>query len=68
MMEGKTGVKMPRGNKDLIPDYLLSLPSIEDQKQIIFHIEKLESEISDAKNILATASERKKSVLDKYLL
>lgn len=67
MMEGVQGVKMPRGNTSLISNFLLPVPSLEKQKAIIIKIDKLESEIADAKNILATASDRKKAVLEKYL-
>ena len=67
MMEGAQGVKMPRGNTSLISNFLLPVPSLEKQKAIIIKIDKLKSEIADAKNILATASDRKKAILEKSL-
>lgn len=67
MMEGKKGVKMPRGDKAQITNYVFSLPSYDEQQRIISEIEKLESEIDSAKKIMSTVANRKKAVLKKYL-
>ena len=41
-MEGKTGVKMPRGDKDAILRYGLRIPDIEIQKKIVAECSKLD--------------------------
>ena len=51
-----------------IKNFEIQIPSIEDQKQIISQIEKLEAEINKAKETISKVQERKKTVLDKYLL
>lgn len=35
MMTGKTGLKMPRGDKKIIPNFSIPIPSIEIQKKIV---------------------------------
>ena len=64
---------MPKGqypsiNKTYIESFFIHVPSLAEQKQIISQIEKLEAEIDSAKNIISNTAERKKAVLDKYLL
>lgn len=55
-------------NANDIKNFEIQIPSIEDQKQIISQIEKLEAEINKAKETISKVQERKKTVLDKYLL
>lgn len=64
---------MPKGqypsiNKTYIESFFIHVPSLAEQKQLISEIEKLEAEIDSAKNIISNTAERKKAVLDKYLL
>lgn len=42
VMEGKKGIKMPRGNKEDILKYKIPIPSIDEQKRIVSQIEALE--------------------------
>ena len=67
VMEGKKGVKMPRGNKDDIKKYRIPIPPIDEQKRIVFQIEALELEIANARNLMENAVSEKQAVLDKYL-
>lgn len=67
VMEGKKGVKMPRGNKDDIQKYRISIPPIEEQKRIVSQIEALELEITKARNLIENAAREKQTMLDKYL-
>ena len=67
VMEGKKGVKMPRGNKDEIIKYKIPMPSPEEQQQIVSMVEKLEHEINNARFMINKASGQKQAVLDKYL-
>lgn len=66
-MEGKKGLKMPRGNKEEIKKYRISIPSPEEQQHIVSQIEDLESEIKVAREIIESAASQKQAVLDKYL-
>lgn len=67
VMEGKKGIKMPRGNKEDILKYRIPIPSIDEQKRIVFQIEALESEITEARNLIENAASEKQAILDKYL-
>lgn len=67
VMEGKKGIKMPRGNKDDIQKYRIPIPPIEEQKRIVSQIEDLEQEITKARNLIENATSKKQAILDKYL-
>ena len=80
-MEGKTGVKMPRGDKDAILRYGLRIPDIEIQKKIVAEcskldvgcekqrkeIQKCEKEIEDAYATLMASNKEKISLADKSI-
>ena len=67
VMEGKKGVKMPRGNKDDIQKYRIPIPPIEEQKNIVSQIETLELEITKARDMIENAASEKQAILNKYL-
>ena len=67
VMEGKKGIKMPRGNKDDIMKYKIPMPNIDEQKRIVAQIEVLESEITKARTLIENAASEKQAILDKYL-
>lgn len=67
VMEGKKGIKMPRGNKDDILKYRIPIPSINEQKRIVSQIETLEIEINNARTTIENAANEKQVILDKYL-
>lgn len=67
VMEGKKGVKMPRGNKEDIQKYQIPIPPIEEQRHIVSQIEALELEITKARNLIKNAANEKLLILDKYL-
>lgn len=67
VMEGKKGVKMPRGNKEDIQKYRIPIPPIEEQKRIVSQIEALELEITNARNLIENAASKKQTILNKYL-
>lgn len=67
VMEGKKGIKMPRGNKDDIMKYKISMPHIDEQKRIVSQIEVLELEITKARTLIENAAGEKQAILDKYL-
>lgn len=67
VMEGKKGIKMPRGNKEDIMKYKIPMPNIDEQKRIIDQIEALELEITKARTLIENAASEKQAILDKYL-
>lgn len=66
-MEGKKGLKMPRGNKEEIKKYRIPIPSPEEQQRIVSQIENLEIEIKAAREVIENVAQQKQAVLDKYL-
>ncbi|MBO7053776.1 MAG: N-6 DNA methylase [Bacteroidales bacterium] len=67
MMQGNKGVKMPRGDKNNIPNFQIPVPPLDEQQRIVSEIESYEQKISEAKAIMDGCSERKKKILEKYL-
>ena len=67
VMEGKKGIKMPRGNKEDIMKYKIPMPCINEQKRIVAQIEVLELEITKARTLTENAASEKQAILDKYL-
>ena len=67
VMEGKKGIKMPRGNKEDIMKYKIPMPHIDEQKRIVAQIEALELEITKARTLIESAASEKQAILDKYL-
>lgn len=67
VMEGKKGIKMPRGNKEDIMKYKIPMPHIDEQKRIVSQIEVLELEITKARTLIENAASEKQAILDKYL-
>lgn len=67
VMEGKKGIKMPRGNKEDIMKYKIPIPNIDEQKRIVAQIEALELEITKARTLIESAASEKQTILDKYL-
>jgi type I restriction-modification system DNA methylase subunit len=52
VMSGKQGVKMPRGDKDRIPQFLIPIPPEEIQKQIIDACFSVDKEVEKAEKII----------------
>lgn len=48
MMAGKKGVKMPRGDKNVIPSFQIPLPPLEVQKSIVAECEAVDAGYQDA--------------------
>ena len=67
VMEGKKGIKMPRGNKEDIMKYKIPMPNIDEQKRIVAQIEALEFEITKARTLIENVASEKQAILDKYL-
>lgn len=56
-----------RASIDRIKGLSIKAPSFEIQKQLAEKIEKLETEISNAKGILNSSADKKQKIMDKYL-
>ena len=67
VMEGKKGLKMPRGNKEEIMKFRMPILPIEKQQEIVERIEKLEDEIKAARYVIENAATQKQHILNKYL-
>ena len=64
VMEGKKGIKMPRGNKEDIMKYKIPMPKIDEQKRIVAQIEALELEIAKARTLIDNAASEKQAILE----
>ena len=64
---GTKGIKMPRGNKEEIPNYTIILPSLDQQAILVSKIRQYEESISNARLSIASCPSRKQAILDKYL-
>lgn len=67
MMSGKKGMKMPRGDKNTIPDYKIPVPPLAEQQRIVSLVSALEEKIAAAKRVMAECPQKKQAVLDKWL-
>ena len=66
MMVGKRGIKMPRGDKKSILNFLIPIPSNDIQKQIIKECSKIEKKLKHNKQTIVSLSEQIYSSLDNY--
>ena len=67
-MQDVKGLKMPRGKRDNIIRFSILLPSLDEQKDIVLKIQKIEEEIAALKNIYDGAAARKEAVLRRELI
>ncbi|MEB2808310.1 restriction endonuclease subunit S [Campylobacter upsaliensis] len=68
-MQNVKGVKMPRGDKDSILNYIFSLPPLEAQEKIISAIDSVESKIAtiDSKLSMLVTREREQAEIKEIL-
>lgn len=64
---GTKGLKMPRGNKEGIIQYRITLPDMEEQRRIADEISHYDAILAEAKEIMAGCNVRKQLVIQKYL-
>lgn len=62
-----TGVAQPGLSVQRILQLTTGVPSLEEQKQIVKEIEKLEIQIAEARSFIESSSAKKQDILDKYL-
>ena len=68
MMVGKKGVKMPRGDKKIIPNFEIPIPSTDIQKKIADECKKVDEDVSNYKKELVKLSEKKRNILSKSVI
>ena len=67
MMTGKTGLKMPRGDKKMIPNFGIPVPSVEIQKKIIAECSMVEKQYQKCIDNISRLKDDMDSVLaDSY--
>lgn len=66
-MQKPKGIKMPRGDKQHIMDYSISLPSLSEQQEIVAQIEEIEIKIAALEKEIAEMPKLKEEILKKYL-
>jgi type I restriction enzyme M protein len=66
-MQHVKGVKMPRADKASVLNYIVSVPSLSEQQEIVKEIERIETEIKAIQAKLAELKTVKDGVLQKYL-
>lgn len=59
--------RVNRASTERIRSLIIQVPSIEDQKEVVEKLSKIDEEISKAKLYVANASSAKQAILDKYL-
>lgn len=67
IMEDVKGMKMPRGNKEHIEKYELSVPSLKEQLKISKRFSDLNNEYMKLHAEMRKLPELKQSILDKYI-
>lgn len=64
MMVGKTGIKMPRGDKRSIPNFEVPLPPMDIQKKIVEECEKIDQKFKQQQFELDSLNNRVESIFD----
>ncbi len=64
---GTKGIKMPRGNKEGIMHYTISLPSLDEQRNIVEEVTHWYQLINKAKVVMEGCEERKRKIVQKYI-
>lgn len=64
-MSGAKGVKMPRGDKKMMLDYLFSIPSLPEQQKIASCLSSLDEGIAAQQEKVETLKEHKKGLMQK---
>lgn len=69
IMQDVAGMKMPRGRKETIEKYEISLPNdITLQRELAMKFKKLDDEITSLKKRIEAIPSQKQAILDKYLI
>ena len=66
VMSGAKGVKMPRGDKNQMKTYSLSLPQIQEQKKISKMLSLLDERIATQNKIIEDLKKLKSAIIEKH--
>lgn len=66
MMEGKKGLKMPRGDKNLIQNYLIPNANIDLQKDFVLYVNSCDKLKFEAQKKLGELNTAREELIDKY--
>lgn len=67
IMSDVKGMKMPRGKKETVGKYRLTLPTRDVQEGIVKQMSAIDAKIQSLKSRMAQCSANKQAILDKYL-
>lgn len=67
IMQGKSGVKMPRGNKANNLRFEIPNIGLSEQHEILNHVEKMEVEIQNALSLMNSCETRKRDIVNEYI-
>lgn len=67
IMSDVKGMKMPRGKKQTIENYRIIVPQKEEQDLVLKKMDALERECLSLQKIIDSSTDKKQSILDKYL-
>lgn len=67
VMQKPKGLKMPRGDKQHIMDFKITLPSLPEQQKIIVQLDTIENRIADLEKQIDLMPKQKEKILRKYL-
>ncbi len=68
VMQKPKGLKMPRGDKQHIMDFKITLPSLAEQQKIIVQLDKIENKITALEKQIDLMPKQKEKILKKYLV
>lgn len=64
--QNSKGAKMPRGDKEAVMNYSFSIPNIEEQKRVVFLLDKFDSYCNDITDGLPTEIEARQKQYEYY--
>lgn len=68
VMDGKRGLKMPRGDRKRIEQYRIPTPSPDTQREVVERVEELYRKIADAQKSIDAGKELKRAALERHLM
>ncbi|MDM8557234.1 N-6 DNA methylase [Candidatus Parabeggiatoa sp. HSG14] len=67
IIDTQTGSSQPNINGQMYSNLEIPVPPLSKQKQLVSAIEKLETKINEAKQIVENANDQKQAIMEKYL-
>lgn len=67
MMVGKTGLKMPRGDKKIIPNFLIPKPPMNIQQKIVSKCKIVDDKYKEANHVITKCISERQKIINKYI-